>query len=69
MVEVFKTNIQTADSAQTLKQSMSKTFPETDISFDLEDCDRILRIEGGQIDPEGVIRILTEHGFWGEVLL
>ncbi|MBS1636136.1 MAG: hypothetical protein JST26_09485 [Bacteroidetes bacterium] len=69
MVEVFKTNIQTADNAQVLRQAILKTFPETDISFDLEDCDRILRIEGRQIDPEGIIRTLAEHGFWSEVLL
>ena len=40
------------------------------INFDLEDCDRILRIEvaHGDIDVNLVVRLFEEHGFSCELL-
>jgi hypothetical protein len=44
-VEVFKTNICNANQSDKVIQMLSERFPEYETNFDLDDCDRILRIE------------------------
>ncbi len=46
MVDVFRTNVDLPDQAQQLLLLLGTQFPETEFSFDLDDCDRILRAEG-----------------------
>lgn len=45
-IEVFKTNISSTSEATRLKAALLLHFPECSINFDLEDCDRILRMDG-----------------------
>lgn len=45
MVEVFKTNVATEETAAELLQSLQSLLPLATINFDLQDCDRVLRIE------------------------
>lgn len=45
MVEVFKTNVQDQMAATELCNSLQCLLPLASINFDLQDCDRILRIE------------------------
>jgi hypothetical protein len=68
MIEVFKTNVTAGDASKMLIQKILLHFPLSDISFDLEDCDKILRIEGNRILPDKVIAIIIESGFHCEVL-
>ena len=68
MVEVFKTNVQHRDLAEQLASILRTQFDFSRISFDLEDCDKILRVEGKQIYAESVIEILSTHGLECEVL-
>ncbi len=63
MVEVFKTNIVEVSHSETMVARLLEYFPESRISFDLEDCDKILRVEGNQICPVTVIKLLQEGGF------
>lgn len=44
MIEVFKTNINCPDKAQELVSLIHKKFVAYSANFDLEDCDRVLRI-------------------------
>jgi hypothetical protein len=44
-------------------------LPHSRINFDLEDCDKILRIEAENIVPERIIEILNANGCYCEVLL
>ena len=67
-VEVFKTNITCIDQAERLACLLIGHFPETRIDFDLEDCDRILRVEDKQICVDTIIEILGKHGLECEVL-
>jgi hypothetical protein len=69
MVEVFKTNVQHRELAEQLASILRDQVACTKISFDLEDCDKILRVEGSQICVETVIEILSRHGLQVEVLL
>jgi hypothetical protein len=68
MVEVFKTNVQHRDLAEQLASILRDRFAYSKINFDLEDCDKILRVEGEQICVETIIEILSTHGLECEVL-
>ncbi|MFN8357591.1 MAG: hypothetical protein U0Y10_24245 [Spirosomataceae bacterium] len=62
MVEVFKTNVSNQERAQWLVAAWMERFPNHRISFDLEDCDRILRIQGDEVCTESVIDWLSSQG-------
>jgi len=49
MVEVFKTNVQDAGDASRIVAFLQERFPSCQVSFDLEDCDKILRIAGADV--------------------
>ena len=68
MVEVFKTNVQYRELAEQLVSILRSRFAFYKINFDLEDCDKILRVEGKQICVEIIIEILINHGLECEVL-
>ena len=68
MVEVFKTNVQHRELAEQLASILRGRFAFSKINFDLEDCDKILRVEDNQICVEAIIEILSNHGFECEVL-
>ena len=67
MVEVFKTNVQ-EDSTASLVEQLLEHFPQSKINFDLEDCDKILRVEGSNVIPGKVIDILMMQGYLCSVL-
>lgn len=68
MVEVFKTNVSEVEKSNIIFQKLHKHFPENKINFDLEDCDKILRVEGNTILSEKIIEILKEEGHFCEIL-
>jgi hypothetical protein len=68
MVEIFKTNITKDCVAENVLQELLKYFPDSIINFDLEDCDKILRVENGLILPETIIKIVHEKGFECDIL-
>lgn len=51
MIEIFKTNIDNLFDAYSIAEDLSMLFPDSKINFDLEDKDKILRIEGNDINP------------------
>ena len=68
MVEVFKTNVGQERQAHLLLAELSLLFPVTRINFDLEDCDKILRIEADQVEAAAVVAWMQGKGFCCEVL-
>ena len=68
MVEVFKTNVRHKKQAKTLLNVLSKQFPLFRIKFDLEDCDKILRVEGENISQEKISELVIESGYECNVL-
>lgn len=70
MVEVFSTNLQTELQTKMLLEQFQKAYPTYHINFDSEDCDNILRVEShnGQIDIDGIRKIVTDFGFSAKVL-
>lgn len=68
MVEVFKTNISNLAQAKQVVKLLQQQFPLAKITFDLQDCDKILRIENNTINPPFVIKIVNQLGINCQVL-
>jgi hypothetical protein len=69
-VEVFKTNVSTRRYANKLVDQIHKTFTRYKANFDLDDCDKILRIQctQGSIRSSALILFLKDFGCHAEVL-
>jgi len=68
MVEVFKTNVRGKRQARVLLDILSERFPLFRINFDLEDCDKILRVEGDGVCQEKIAELMTRNGYLCNVL-
>jgi len=68
IVEVFKTNVAEVELSELLIQQLEDQFPDSLINFDMEDCDKILRVEASMVAPEKIIQILNSNGYSCEVL-
>ncbi len=68
MVEVFKTNIDRKQTAAKVKMELLLLFPDCKINFDLDDCDRILRIESAVDMGKRIEETLKLKGFYCEEL-
>ncbi len=69
MVEVFKTNVNEPFHAEILLRIIYKSFGNCIVSFDLEDCDKILRIESSHvIEKDRLIKLIQSWGFDIETL-
>jgi hypothetical protein len=68
MVEVFKTNVRKKTESRMLLSVLSDTFPKFKMNFDLSDCDKVLRVEGEDMEALSIIVLIKECGFMCEVL-
>jgi hypothetical protein len=68
MVEVFKTNVQKKAQSKMLHSILTEAFPSVKINFDLSDCDKILRVEGDNMESPRIMILVKEYGFTCEVL-
>jgi len=69
MIEVFKTNVQVQQEAQLIVAGLEKKLERTKINFDLEDCDKILRIAGTtKAKNRFIISYLQQLGYQCEIL-
>ena len=70
VVEVFKTNVRHADHASMLVNEIHATFSDYTANFDLEDCDKILRVASRTaiIQVSAVVKLMENFGFNAEVL-
>ena len=70
MVEVFKTNVASPHDAAKLVKLIHDSFRGYTANFDLEDCDRILRINNihGVIDSAAMVNLLAQFDFEAVIL-
>ena len=68
MVEVFKTNVQKKSQSKMLLSILSEAFPSFKINFDLSDRDKVLRIEGDNMELLRIMVLVKEYGFKCEPL-
>jgi hypothetical protein len=71
MVEVYSTDIETEEVANKVLLYLHSHFPHYKINFDLEDRDKILRIESknSSLAVEELTRMLKSLGVTANVLL
>ena len=69
LVEIFKTNVNNKRDATKMIKKLSFLESGYIVNFDLDDCDRILRIESNKkININSVIKLLKENNFNCEIL-
>jgi hypothetical protein len=68
MIEIFKTNIESLTQAESLLVLLHHHFTHTEINFDLDDCDKILRVKGENFCPYNIIGVLLDFGFECQLL-
>jgi len=62
MVEVFKTDVQKKAKSKMLLRILSEAFPSFKINFDLSDCDKVLRVEGDNMEALPIMILVKEYG-------
>jgi len=68
-VEVFKTNVDDPERAKWLVDQIERNFTTSQVNFDLDDCDRILRVvSDSNIQSDLLIDLLKNVGYRAEVL-
>jgi hypothetical protein len=69
-IEVFKTNLTKREHATMLIAAIAKMDGDYIANFDLDDCDKILRIKNksGVIHSSSIIELLKDYGFIAEIL-
>jgi hypothetical protein len=70
MIEVFKTDVSERCQANLILERLHLVFADYIANFDLEDCDRILRVKSktGNIQTSCLIDLLKSFGYRAEVL-
>ncbi|WP_347050625.1 hypothetical protein [Flavobacterium olei] len=63
IVEVFKTNVYKESQKEDVMAIIQTKFPDYKINFDLEDCDKILRVEGKDLKCEPIMDYVHCLGF------
>ena len=61
MIFVFKTSVKTKMQAKKLKPHIDKILPNEKWNFDLEDIDKILRIDSEENIGLEIIELLSSH--------
>jgi hypothetical protein len=61
MIYVFKTSVKTKLQVNNLKPQIEKILPKEKWNFDLEDCDKILRIDSEEHIVSELINVLKVH--------
>ncbi len=65
MVLVFKTTVEKEKDIDQLRPLLNKLINQGERwNFDLEDCDKILRVETRQIESWVVTSVLAKRGFY-----
>lgn len=70
MIEVFKTDVKDSDQARLLLDRIHETFHYCEANFDLEDCDKILRVKGIESEREAftIISLVKRSGYDAQIL-
>jgi hypothetical protein len=70
MVEVFKTDVNDQNEARMLVDRIHKAFAHCRANFDLQDCDKILRVKGvtGEEEIWQIVTFVKSFGWHVEIL-
>lgn len=68
-VLVFKTSVKSHENVSRLAPLLNKLAGDGQWNFALDDCDCILRIASGVVNPDQAIDLLGDYGFRCEELI
>jgi hypothetical protein len=68
MIEIFKTNVTTDLQVQEITALLIGKYPACRINFDLQDCDKILRVKSDVDLKSNIINLMRHAGFECEQL-
>lgn len=68
MIYVFKTSVKTKLQAKGLKPHLDRMLPKAKWNLDLQDCDKVLRIDSDENIVLKIIDLLAVHNFYCEEL-
>jgi hypothetical protein len=68
VIEVFKTDVLEVKESNYIVRTLLSFFPHYKINFDLDDCDKILRVDAPVICIEKIIQLLQSFGYQCEIL-
>lgn len=70
VVQVFKTDVPDRETAKKIAFLLQRDFAQCRINFDLDDCDKILRIESRQtsVDEMEILLLVGGCGYHCEPL-
>lgn len=68
MIEIFKTNVELEEQSERIMSTLIDLFSSLKMNFDLDDCDRILRVEGHEFSVDHIRETIHALGFTCEVL-
>jgi hypothetical protein len=63
MIYVFKTSVMTEKAVKKLTAKFNTFIPNSKWNFDLEDCDKILRVESREVTAKQIIDFLNQYKF------
>ena len=69
MIYVFKTNVKTKAQINRLRPHLDHILSSGEWNFDLEDCDKILRVDSPQNIAMPLIQLLETNDFLCEEIL
>ncbi|NGP87090.1 hypothetical protein [Fodinibius halophilus] len=69
-IEVYKTDVEDRVTAKSIVDTIRQSLPNCNPSFDLEDCDKVLRVESlnDEINESKIRNILQDYGYHMENL-
>lgn len=62
MLAIFKTNITTKTKVRKIRSALNRLLQHAQWTIDLEDCDKVLRVEGNFSDPKQLLAELRRLG-------
>lgn len=70
-IAVYKTDVTDRSKAKTIVDAIHRQCPDCEASFDLEDCDKVLRVESknGKVEESEIRDIFKNYGYQLESLL
>ncbi|MBP6681189.1 MAG: hypothetical protein KA166_08360 [Saprospiraceae bacterium] len=68
MIEIFKTNVELEEQVECIMASLIQLFSSLKINFDLDDCDKILRVEGHEFSVDRIRETIHALGYMCELL-
>lgn len=62
-VLLFKTSVKYIHEVEEVREALNKLLQGDRWSFDLDDCDHVLRIVSDRVQPAQVVEVLNQSGF------